>query len=114
MSVFAPRASQISILGSCIPGLQFHGQKRGRYYRFVSLYPPGATQRGPAPSPVSRYKAAEEKQVVQGSRCAMRAVLAVVFLCTAFSLGRARAEPSEEIIQHGKALTIAADCAGCH
>jgi len=52
--------------------------------------------------------------MVQGSRCAMRAVLAAVFFCTAFSLGQARAEPSEETIAHGKALTIAADCASCH
>jgi mono/diheme cytochrome c family protein len=88
--------------------------KPGCDYRFVSLYPPGAKRRGTAAGLVSRYKPSEERQMVQGSRCAMRAILAVVFLCTAFILGKARAEPSAEIIARGKALTIAADCASCH
>ena len=44
----------------------------------------------------------------------MRAILAVMFLCTAFSLGKAQAEPSAETIARGKALAVAADCASCH
>jgi mono/diheme cytochrome c family protein len=52
--------------------------------------------------------------LVQEPRCASRAILAIVFLCTAFSFGGAQAEPSAETIAHGKALVIAADCASCH
>ena len=44
----------------------------------------------------------------------MRAILAIMLLCTAFSLGKAQAEPSAETIARGKALVVAADCAGCH
>jgi mono/diheme cytochrome c family protein len=43
----------------------------------------------------------------------MRAILAVVLLCTAFS-GEAQAEPSADTIARGKALAEAADCASCH
>jgi mono/diheme cytochrome c family protein len=52
--------------------------------------------------------------MVQGARCAMRAILAVVLLCTALSIGRAATEPSAETIARGEALTIAGDCASCH
>ena len=51
---------------------------------------------------------------MQGRRDAGRAILATVLLCTAFSLGRAQAEVSEDAIARGKALTTAADCASCH
>jgi len=44
----------------------------------------------------------------------MRAILAGLVLCTAFSFGGARADPSAETIARGKALTIAGDCASCH
>ena len=44
----------------------------------------------------------------------MRAILACFLLCTAFVSGECRAEPSAEIIAHGKALTDAGDCASCH
>jgi mono/diheme cytochrome c family protein len=44
----------------------------------------------------------------------MRAILPVLFLCTAFAIGGAQAQPSAETIAHGKALATAADCAGCH
>jgi mono/diheme cytochrome c family protein len=50
---------------------------------------------------------------VQGRR-AMRAILAIVFLCTAFTYGKAQPQPSAETIARGKALTEAADCASCH
>jgi mono/diheme cytochrome c family protein len=52
--------------------------------------------------------------LVQGSQSARRPILAIVFLCTAFSFGKARAEPAAETIARGKALTVAADCATCH
>lgn len=52
--------------------------------------------------------------MVQGRRRTPRAILAIVFLCTAFSFGPALADPSAETIARGKALTVAADCTGCH
>jgi len=44
----------------------------------------------------------------------MRAILCGLFLCSAFALGARAAEPSEELIAHGKALVIAGDCTSCH
>jgi mono/diheme cytochrome c family protein len=44
----------------------------------------------------------------------MRAILAMLFLCTAFVCGEAQAQPSAETIARGKALATSADCAGCH
>jgi mono/diheme cytochrome c family protein len=42
-------------------------------------------------------------------------ILAALFLCTAFAGAPAMADPSEAAtITRGKALTLAADCAGCH
>ena len=42
------------------------------------------------------------------------AILAWSLLCSALSGGEARSEPDPEAIVHGKALTIASDCASCH
>jgi mono/diheme cytochrome c family protein len=44
----------------------------------------------------------------------MRAILAIVFLCTAFTYGKAQLQASAETIARGKALAEAADCASCH
>ncbi len=44
----------------------------------------------------------------------MRAIPAIILLCTAFNLGHAQAEPSAETIARGKALADAAGCASCH
>jgi mono/diheme cytochrome c family protein len=47
----------------------------------------------------------------------MRAIWLILFLCTAFSCGDARAQSSpapDEIIARGKALVEAGDCASCH
>ena len=44
----------------------------------------------------------------------MRAILAILFLCTAFAGGQAQAEPAGDTIARGKALANAADCASCH
>jgi mono/diheme cytochrome c family protein len=44
----------------------------------------------------------------------MRAILPVLFLCTASAIGQAQTAASPEAIAHGKALTEAADCASCH
>ena len=51
---------------------------------------------------------------MQGRVGAVRTILAMLVLCTAFGMGRARAEPSAETIAHGKALTEAGDCVSCH
>jgi mono/diheme cytochrome c family protein len=45
----------------------------------------------------------------------MRATLYGLILCSAFVMSQARsAEPSDEIIEHGKALVVAGDCTSCH
>jgi mono/diheme cytochrome c family protein len=45
----------------------------------------------------------------------MRAVLTSLILCSAFAALPARAtEPSDEVIEHGKALVVAGDCTSCH
>jgi mono/diheme cytochrome c family protein len=49
----------------------------------------------------------------------MRAILAILFLCTAFICGltrelQAQERPSDETIAHGQALAVAGDCASCH
>src|SRR5476649_1163195 len=44
----------------------------------------------------------------------MRAILAILFLCTAFARGTALGEPLAETIARGKTLTNAGDCASCH
>jgi mono/diheme cytochrome c family protein len=67
-----------------------------------------------SPSVISRYSAAKGDGLVQERRRAVRAILAIVLLCTASAFGRAQAEPSAETIARGKALAEAADCASCH
>src|SRR3977135_346307 len=44
----------------------------------------------------------------------MRAIPAIILLCTAFNIGYAQAEPSAETIAWGKALADAAGCARWH
>src|ERR1700716_1497339 len=44
----------------------------------------------------------------------MRAIPAIILLCTAFNIGYAQAEPSAESIAWGKALADANGCASCH
>ncbi len=51
--------------------------------------------------------------MMQGRHHAIRAILALVLLCTAFS-GKAQGQPSADTIARGKALVEAADCASCH
>src|SRR5215470_12099236 len=54
--------------------------------------------------------------IVRGGRGGetMRAILVGLFLCGASAAPLAAAEPSDEIIAHGKALVEAGDCASCH
>ena len=51
---------------------------------------------------------------MQGRRDAGRAILAAALLCSAFSVGKARADVAEDTVARGAALAIAADCASCH
>jgi mono/diheme cytochrome c family protein len=51
---------------------------------------------------------------MQRSYDGTRVILATLVLCTAFGVGGARAEPSQETIARGKALTDTADCGNCH
>jgi mono/diheme cytochrome c family protein len=51
---------------------------------------------------------------VPGRYCAVRAILAILFLCTALAGAADAAGPSAETIARGKALAEAADCASCH
>jgi mono/diheme cytochrome c family protein len=51
---------------------------------------------------------------MQGCQGRTRAILAAVILCSAFRLMPAQAEPSQEAIARGEALTLAADCGSCH
>ncbi|QDP26835.1 c-type cytochrome [Bradyrhizobium cosmicum] len=44
----------------------------------------------------------------------MRTILAVLLLCSAAASMALAAEPSPELIAHGKSLVEAGDCAGCH
>lgn len=44
----------------------------------------------------------------------MRAIVAWVFLCSAFAVSTARADASDEMVAHGKALVEAGDCSSCH
>jgi mono/diheme cytochrome c family protein len=44
----------------------------------------------------------------------MRAILAILVLCTASAAGKAQAQAPADIVARGKALTDAADCASCH
>jgi len=51
---------------------------------------------------------------MRGRQARTHTLLAGVILCSAFGMGWARAQPSQDTIARGKALTEAADCGGCH
>src|SRR5229473_2845299 len=72
-----------------------------------------ARQRNDVTLPSTGFRAIRHKSV-QDNYCAMRAIPAIILLCTAFNLGHAQAEPSAETIARGKALADAAGCASCH
>jgi mono/diheme cytochrome c family protein len=114
MSVFAGKAPQIWAMETCARESQFHAGNGGGCFRFMSRRKLGAKRRDALPARVSRYNSPRGDQSVPGRYCAMRAILAIVFLCTAFACGRAWAQPSAETIARGKALATAADCASCH
>src|SRR5258707_775391 len=98
----------------CVPESQFRARKGANWFRLVSLRRAVAKRRDIVAGVISRYNAAGTDKLLQGPYCAMRAILAILLLCTAFGFGQAQAEPSAETIARGKALTEAADCASCH
>ncbi|MEA2830837.1 MAG: hypothetical protein QOF22_1585 [Bradyrhizobium sp.] len=55
-----------------------------------------------------------QNKLIQRRHRATRAIVATLLLCSAFTLGKAQAGSSAEIVARGKALTDAADCASCH
>src|SRR5712664_2140784 len=97
-----------------VPESQFRARKGANWFRLVSLRRAVAKRRDIVAGVISRYNAAGTDKLLQGPYCAMRAILAILVLCTAFGFGQAQAEPSAETIARGKALTEAADCASCH
>src|ERR1700692_294938 len=97
-----------------VPESQFRAQKGANWFRLVSLRRAVTKRRDVLTGVISRYKVPGTDKLLQGPYCAMRAILAILFLCTAFGFDQARAEPSAEAIARGKALTEAADCASCH
>ena len=58
-------------------------------FRFVSHAEPAAKRRNTLAAPISRYNAPRGDQLVPGRYCAVRAILAILFLCTAFACGAA-------------------------
>src|SRR6266481_2133602 len=97
-----------------VPESQFRARKGANWFRLVSLRRAVAKRRDIVAGVISCYNAAGTDKLLQGPYCAMRAILAILVLCTAFGFGQAQAEPSAETIARGKALTEAADCASCH
>src|SRR5713226_7654669 len=107
MSLFAAGAPQISAMEPRILKSQFHARNgRGRclFMSWRGLY---AKRHGALARTASRYKAPRRDKSVQRPYCAMRAILAILLLCTAFGCGPAKAEPSAETIARGKVLTNA-------
>jgi mono/diheme cytochrome c family protein len=114
MSVFAGNALQISTLEPRFRRWQFHTLIAPG--SFALCRPAGVPRNDVALSPgrIRAIMPQGKDKLVQGRQRAMRAILAIVFLCTAFTYGKAQPQPSAETIARGKALTEAADCASCH
>src|SRR3979411_3000551 len=114
MSLSAAGAPQISAMEPRVQRSQFHAPTGCRSVRFVSRHGLGAKRRNALSGRVSRYNASGGDKLVQGRHGAMRAILAILVLCTASDAGKAQAQAPADIVARGKALTDAADCASCH
>src|ERR1700681_3637559 len=97
MSLSAASASQISAMEPRALESQFRARKGASWFRLVSLRRAVAKRRDVLAGAISRYVPGRDK-LVQGLYCAMRAILAIPVLCTAFGFGQALAEPSAETI----------------
>src|SRR3982074_1511926 len=114
MSLSAAGAPQISAMEPSVQRSQFHARNGGRYFRLCH-------GTGPARNDVTLsaggFRAIMRQggdKWVQGRHGAMRAILAILVLCTASAPGKAQAQAPADIVARGKALTDAADCASCH
>src|ERR1700722_10034762 len=113
MSVFAANAPQIWAREPRACESQFHAGYGGSPFSTVSGVGADAKRRNALAAPVSRYNAPRGDRLVLGRYCAMRAILAILFLCTAFAWREAQAEPSADTIARGQALVHVGDCASC-
>src|ERR1700744_4610482 len=125
MSVFAANASQIWAMEPAPQRSQFRGRQAAFCFRLMSPRNVIVKRHDALPAMVSGYKAPNGDKLVPGPFCAVRAILAIMILCTAFAAGQASAQTSAapqatadtiaaDTIARGKALTEAADCANCH
>ena len=114
MSVFAANASQIWAIEPRTHRSQFRGRQAAFCFRLMSPRNVIVKRRDALTAMVSGYKAPNRDEPVPGRYCAVRPILAIMILCTAFAAGQARAQTSADTIAHGKALTEAADCGSCH
>src|SRR5258707_15207742 len=97
-----------------VPSSQFHARNGAGSFRFVSSHGAPAKRRDALAGMILRDSIREKQMWCTDNYCAMRAIPAIILLCTAFNLGYAQAEPSAEIIVQGKALADTAGCASCH
>src|SRR5450432_3037436 len=93
---------------------QFHARNGAAGFRLVSPHGAPTKRRDALAGMVLRDNIREKQMWCRGNYSAMRAIPAIILLCTAFNLGYAQAEPSAETIARGKALADAAGCASCH
>jgi mono/diheme cytochrome c family protein len=114
MSLFAAGAPQISAMEPRVSSSQFHARNDAASFRFVSSHGATAKRRDALAGMVLRDNIREKQMWCRDNYCAMRAIPAIILLCTAFNLGYAQAEPSAETIARGKALADTAGCASCH
>src|SRR5450432_39381 len=93
---------------------QFHARNGAAGFRLVSPHGAPTKRRDTLAGMALRDNIREKQMWCRDNYCAMRAIPAIILLCTAFNLGYAQAEPSAEIIARGKALADTAGCASCH
>ena len=96
--------------GRCSLAFQVRNFVPGIMPSLCGLCRPGAPPR----NGVRSGRRSEEVTGMPGRPRGLRAILAWSLLCSALAGGEARSEPDPEAIAHGKALTIAGDCASCH
>src|SRR5436190_20735691 len=106
MSVFKGYAPQISARKPCCERSQFRAGNVGQYFRFVSCKGLGTKRRGDA---IMARTGGSMWNYRTG-----RATLLWLLLCSASAVGEASAQPVEDTIEPGKALTVAGDCARGH
>src|SRR5258708_3970045 len=114
MSGFAGRGLQRSTLERRVRRSQFHAQTAAASFALCRAAGRARNDVALSPGCFRAIMPPGRDKLVQGQQRAMRAILVIVFLCTASAFGRAQAQPSAETVARGKALTEAADCGSCH